>query len=57
MKAVTQLLKQIRVGAVADTQHAHTVLLQFGAELPVGHGEIRGDKDKVFHAGHFFLYM
>ena len=49
METVPQLLQQVFVGAVADAQHPHAILLQFGAELPVGHGEIGGDKNKVLH--------
>ncbi len=52
VQTVTQLLKQIVIGAVADAQHPHTVIFQLPAEFPVGHGEIRGDEYEVLHVSH-----
>ncbi len=54
MEGVPQFLKQAVIGAVADAQDPHSVILQFPTEFPVGHGKVGGDKNKVFHV--LFLF-
>ena len=49
MQGFAQLGTQLIIGAVADAENAHAVLLQLVAEHPVGIGEVRRQEDKVFH--------
>ena len=46
---VSQVLREVFIGAVADAQHPQAVPLQFTAEHPVVFREVRGDKHKILH--------
>ena len=56
-QAAFELEAQLVIGLVADAEDVDAVAAQLMAELPVVHGEIRRDKDYVFHNDRFFLLL
>ena len=55
VQRIAKLLLQVVVGAVANSEHAHSVVFQFLTEHPVGLRKVGRQKYKVFHPMFSFL--